>query len=96
MKNRIIDLVGTTEAQNVWMGTFHSIFARVLRIDGHHLGYPSNYTIYDTDDSKRVIRSIIRDNNLDDKIYPAGYILQRISAAKTSLISATEYNRDPG
>jgi DNA helicase-2/ATP-dependent DNA helicase PcrA len=95
MKNRIIDLVGTTEAQNVWMGTFHSIFARVLRIDGHHLGYPSNYTIYDTDDSKRVIRSIIKDNNLDDKIYPPGYILQRISAAKTSLISATEYNQDP-
>ena len=95
MKNRIIGLVGSTEAQNVWMGTFHSIFARVLRIDGHRLGYPSNFTIYDTDDSKRVIRALIKDNNLDEKIYIPGYILNRISAAKTSLISAAEYNEDP-
>jgi DNA helicase-2/ATP-dependent DNA helicase PcrA len=95
MKNRIIDLVGTTDAQNVWMGTFHSIFARVLRIDGHRLGYPSNFTIYDTEDSKRVLRSLIKDNNLDDKVYAPGYILHRISAAKTSLISALEYNESP-
>jgi DNA helicase-2/ATP-dependent DNA helicase PcrA len=95
MKTRIIDLVGTSDAQNVWMGTFHSIFARVLRIDGHHLGYPSNFTIYDTEDSKRVIRSLVKDNNLDDKVYAAGYVLHRISAAKTSLISALEYNESP-
>lgn len=56
MKNRIIDLVGSSDAQNVWMGTFHAIFARVLRIDGHRLGYPSNFTIYDTEDSKRLNR----------------------------------------
>jgi DNA helicase-2/ATP-dependent DNA helicase PcrA len=95
MKNRIIELVGSSDAKNVWMGTFHSIFARVLRIDGHRLGYPSNFTIYDTEDSKRVIRSLIKDNNLDDKVYAPGYILNRISAAKTSLISALEYNESP-
>ena len=92
MKERIISLVGGTDAHNVWMGTFHSIFARVLRIEGHLLGFPPNYTIYDTDDSKRVIRNLIRENNLDDKIYQHGYVLHRISAAKTSLISAEEYN----
>jgi DNA helicase-2/ATP-dependent DNA helicase PcrA len=95
MKDRIINLVGTSDAQNVWMGTFHSIFARVLRIDGHFLGYPSNFTIYDTEDSKRLIRSLIKDNNLDEKVYAPGYILHRISAAKTSLISALEYNESP-
>lgn len=91
MKDRIIVLVGP-EAKNAWMGTFHSIFARVLRIEGHRLGYPSNYTIYDTDDTKRVIRNLIKENDLDDKVYQPGYILHRISAAKTSLISAEEYN----
>ncbi|MCK9424317.1 MAG: UvrD-helicase domain-containing protein [Bacteroidales bacterium] len=94
MKGRINDLVGP-EAQNVWMGTFHSVFARVLRIEGHRLGYPSNYTIYDTDDSKRVIKNLIKENNLDDKIYQPGYILNRISSAKTSLLSAEEYNINP-
>jgi len=92
MKERIISLVGGTDAHNVWMGTFHSIFARVLRIEGDLLGFPPNYTIYDTDDSKRVIRNLIKENNLDDKIYQHGYILHRISASKTSLISAEEYN----
>ena len=91
MKDRIISLVGP-EAQNVWMGTFHSIFARVLRIEGHRLGYPPNYTIYDTDDCKRVLKNLIRENNLDDKVYAPGYILHRISSAKTSLLSAEEYN----
>lgn len=95
MKNRIIDLVGSSDAQNVWMGTFHAIFARVLRIDGHRLGYPSNFTIYDTEDSKRLIRTLIKENNLDDKVYAPGYILHRISAAKTSLITAIEYNASP-
>jgi DNA helicase-2/ATP-dependent DNA helicase PcrA len=95
MKNRIIELVGSSDAQNVWMGTFHSIFARVLRIDGHRLGYPANFTIYDTEDSKRVIRALIKENNLDDKVYAPNYILHRISAAKTSLISAIEYNESP-
>lgn len=95
MKERIIELVGDSEARNVWMGTFHSIFARVLRIDGHYLGYPNNFTIYDTDDTKRLIRNIIKENNLDDKLYAPGYVLNRISAAKTGLISAQEYNQNP-
>ena len=94
MKERIVKLVGT-EAQNVWMGTFHSVFARVLRIEGHLLGYPSNYTIYDTDDTKRVIKNLLKENNLDDKVYQPGYILNRISSAKTSLLSAEEYNNNP-
>jgi len=94
MKERIIHLVGS-EAKNVWMGTFHSVFARVLRIDGHLLGYPSNYTIYDMDDTKRVIKNLIKENNLDDKVYQPGYILNRISSAKTSLLSSAEYNANP-
>ncbi len=92
MKERIYNLVGSTEAKSVWMGTFHAIFARVLRVDGHHLGYPSNFTIYDTDDSKSLIRSILKDLGLDPKVYPAGYVLGRISSAKSNLISAEDYN----
>ena len=91
MKERIHKLVGGSDAHNVWTGTFHSVFARILRVEGHFLGYPSNFTIYDTDDSKRLIKSLIKEKNLDDKLYPANYILHRISAAKTSLISAQEY-----
>lgn len=94
MKERILNIVGTTEAKSVWMGTFHAIFARVLRIDGHHLGYPSNYTIYDTDDSKSLIRSIVKELNLDPKSYPPGHVLGRISAAKSNLISAQDYNNN--
>ena len=95
MKERIISLVGGTDSHNVWMGTFHSVFARVLRIEGHLLGYPPNYTIYDTDDSKRVLKNLIKENNLDEKAYNPGYVLHRISAAKTSLLSAQEYNASP-
>jgi DNA helicase-2/ATP-dependent DNA helicase PcrA len=91
MKERIISLVGGTDAHNVWMGTFHSVFARVLRIEGHLLGYPPNYTIYDTEDSKRVLKNLIKENNLDEKVYNPGYVLHRISAAKTSLLSAQDY-----
>ncbi len=94
MNDRITTLVGP-EARNVWMGTFHSVFARILRIEGHRLGFPPNYTIYDTDDSKRVIKNLIKENNLDDKIYQPGYILHRISSAKTSLLSAEEYIVNP-
>ncbi|MFH0865360.1 MAG: UvrD-helicase domain-containing protein [Bacteroidota bacterium] len=92
MKNRIINLVGFADAKNVWMGTFHSIFARVLRIEGHRLGYPSNYTIYDTEDSKALLKQIIKEQELDDKTYQPGYVMSRISGAKTNLISAREYN----
>lgn len=91
MKERIISLVGSNDARNVWMGTFHSIFARILRVEGHHLGYPQNFTIYDTDDSKNLIKNIIKDLQLDTKVYTPGMILSRISAAKSNLISADEY-----
>jgi len=95
MKERIVKLVGGTDGRNVWMGTFHSIFARVLRIEGHLLGYPANFTIYDTEDSKRVLKSLIKENNLDEKVYTPGYVLHRISAAKTSLLTAEEYIASP-
>ncbi len=92
MKERIVKLIGGTDAKNVWMGTFHSVFARILRVEGHHLGYPQNYSIYDTDDSKRLIRSIIKEQNLNDKVYAPGYVLARISGAKSNLITAEAYN----
>jgi DNA helicase-2/ATP-dependent DNA helicase PcrA len=94
MKERILNLVGGTDARNVWMGTFHSIFARVLRVEGHVLGYPSNFTIYDTEDSKSLIKSIIKEEQLDPKQYAANYIQHRISAAKSNLISDKEYNQN--
>ncbi len=72
MKERIARIVDPEIARYLWMGTFHSIFAKILRIEGSHLGYKSNYTIYDTTDSKSLIRSIIREMNLDDNIYKPG------------------------
>jgi len=93
MKNRIVKLVGG-EARNVWMGTFHSVFARILRIDGHLLGYPANFTIYDSDDSKSLIRNIVKEFELDPKEYAANNVLSRISAAKSNLISAEDYNNN--
>jgi len=90
MKERIMTLIGS-EARNVWMGTFHSIFARILRIEGHQLGYPQNFTIYDTDDSKRLLKSILDELNLDAKFYNPSYVLHRISSAKSNLISPENY-----
>jgi len=92
MKERIIKLVGGADAKNVWMGTFHSIFARVLRAEAHRIGFPSNYSIYDTDDSKRLIKAIVKEQNIDDKVYTPNYVRHRISTAKTNLITAEEYN----
>jgi len=91
MKDRIVKIVGG-EARNVWMGTFHSVFARILRIDGHLLGYPPNYTIYDSDDSKSLIRNIVKEFELDPKEYAANNVLSRISAAKSNLINPEDYN----
>lgn len=91
MKERIIQIVGP-EARNVWMGTFHSIFAKILRIDGHLLGYPSSFTIYDTDDSKSLLKNIVKEMDLDVKEYAPNYLLGRISSAKSNLISADDYN----
>jgi len=94
MKERITRIVGNSDARNVWMGTFHSIFARILRFEGERLGYPSNFSIYDTTDAKRVIKSVVKDLGLDDKLYSQNYVMNRISSAKSSLITAEEYNAD--
>ena len=82
MKERIGKLVGESEAKNLWMGTFHSIFARILRIEAEKLGYPTNFTIYDADDSKKVISNIIKEKNLDKDIYKAKSVAGRISSLK--------------
>jgi DNA helicase-2/ATP-dependent DNA helicase PcrA len=93
MRNRIENLVGPA-AKSLWMGTFHSVFARILRQEAEKLGYPSNFTIYDTDDSKSLIKSILKEMNLDDKTYKPGMVLGRISMAKNNLITAAAYNRN--
>lgn len=94
MRHRIEKVIGP-EAKNLWMGTFHSVFSKILRFDGHKLGYTSNFTIYDTDDSKSLLRSIIKEMGLDDKAYKPNYVLNRISAAKNNLISWQMYNENP-
>ena len=95
MKKRIADIVGGSEAKNLWMGTFHSVFARLLRFDGDKLGYPSNYTIYDTQDSQRLISSIIKEMGLDKDIYKYKQIQNRISSYKNSLITVKAYFQNP-
>jgi DNA helicase-2/ATP-dependent DNA helicase PcrA len=95
MKKRIAGIVGGSEAKNLWMGTFHSVFARLLRFDGDKLGYPSNYTIYDTQDSQRLISSIIREMGLDKDIYKYKQIQNRISSYKNSLITVKAYFQNP-
>ena len=91
MKERIGKLVGESEAKNLWMGTFHSIFARILRIEAEKLGYPTNFTIYDADDSKKVISNIIKEKNLDKDIYKAKSVAGRISSLKNNLITPKAY-----
>ena len=91
MKDRIGKLVGQDLARQLWMGTFHSIFARILRLEGHQLGYPSSYTIYDTTDSKSLIKKIIGEMNLNDQIYKPGEIHGRISSVKNNLITPNAY-----
>ncbi len=94
MKERIIKLVGP-EARNIWMGTFHSVFARLLRSDGSKLGYTNSFTIYDTDDSKAAIKQIVKQLNLDPKAYKPSYVMGRISMAKSNLIGPKEYQENP-
>ncbi|MFT7120760.1 MAG: DNA helicase-2/ATP-dependent DNA helicase PcrA [Neolewinella sp.] len=90
MKERIEKVVGKS-AGNIWAGTFHSLFARILRVEAPHIGYPTNFTIYDTDDTKSLINQIIREMNLDKKVYQANSIKNRISSAKSSLITPKLY-----
>ncbi len=94
MKERIERILGNNEARNLYIGTFHSVFARLLRAEADKLGYPNNFTIYDADDAKSVIRAIIKEMNLDDKHYKANYVYNRISAAKNSLIDPATYKQD--
>ncbi len=94
MKQRIEKLAGL-DARNTWMGTFHSVFAKILRVEADKLGYPSNFTIYDSDDSKSLIRTLVKELLLDDKVYKASVVLSRISGAKNRLISWQTYQNDP-
>ncbi|MBI3510698.1 MAG: UvrD-helicase domain-containing protein [Bacteroidetes bacterium] len=94
MKDRIAKIVTKGEARNLWMGTFHSVFARILRSEAERIGYPSNFTIYDTDDSKSLLKSILKEQGLDEKIYKPGLVLSRISSAKNNLVSAAAYQLD--
>ncbi len=95
MKERIAAIVGASEAKNLWMGTFHSIFAKILRIEADRLGYPSNFTIYDAQDSSRLIASIIKEMKLDKDIYKYKQIRSRISSYKNSLITVRAYFQNP-
>lgn len=90
MRERIHSVVGS-EARNLWMGTFHSIFARILRVESERIGYPRNFTIYDTDDAKSLLKTIIKELGQDDKLYKPAGVLGRISAAKNALVNAGEY-----
>ncbi|WP_100613043.1 ATP-dependent helicase [Confluentibacter lentus] len=95
MKERIATIVGSSEAKNLWMGTFHSVFARILRSEADKLGYPSNFTIYDTQDSDRLVGAIIKEMNLDKDIYKPKQIRSRISSYKNSLITVRAYFQNP-
>ena len=94
MRDRITKLVGT-EAKNLWMGTFHSVFARVLRAEATRLGYTSSFTIYDTDDTKAAIKHVVKALNLDPKTYKPSTVLSRISMAKSNLLSPKDYMENP-
>ena len=93
MKERIANIVGD-EAKNLWMGTFHSVFARILRIEAHKIGYTSNFTIYDSDDSQKLVARIIKELNLDKEQYKYKIIFSRISSMKNNFISADQYIND--
>ena len=91
MKERIGKIVGDGESKNLWMGTFHSVFAKILRIEAERLGYPTNFTIYDADDSKKLISTIIKEKQLDKDIYKAKSVSSRISSLKNNLLTPKAY-----
>jgi len=95
MKERIEKILGNSEARNLYIGTFHSVFARILRSEATRIGYPSNFTIYDTDDAKGVIKTVINELHLDDKQYKPNIVYNRISSAKNALVTAREYAESP-
>lgn len=94
MKERVEKTLGNSEARNLYIGTFHSVFARILRGEANKIGYPNNFTIYDTDDAKSVLKTVINEMELDDKIYKPNTVYNRISSAKNSLVSPEEYKND--
>src|SRR5947207_6190588 len=94
MKERVEKVLGNTEARNLYIGTFHSVFARILRAEANKIGYPSNFTIYDTDDAKSVVKTVINEMDLDDKHYKPNVVYNRISSAKNGLINPQEYQDD--
>ena len=96
MKERIADRVGHRAASMLWMGTFHSVFSKILRREAHHIGYNPQFTIYDQSDSRSLVKSIIKEMQLDDKVYKPNAVAERISAAKSSLISPSDYENDQG
>jgi len=95
MKNRIAQIVGSSEAKNLWMGTFHSVFAKILRAESEKLGFPSNFTIYDTQDSVRLIGAIVKEMNLDKDVYKPKQVYSRISSYKNNLITVSAYYNNP-
>ena len=95
MKERISSIVGASDAKSIWMGTFHSVFGKILRAEAHRLGYPNNFTIYDTDDSTRLINHIVKELQLDKEIYKARTVQSRISSLKNALITTTAYVKYP-
>ena len=96
MKERIARQVGDRTASYLWMGTFHSIFSKILRREAHLLGYEPNFTIYDQSDSRSLIKTIVKEMQLDEKLYKPNVIGERISSAKSRLIAAQDYAHDPG
>lgn len=94
MKERIEHMLGNSDARNLYIGTFHSVFARILRIEAERLGYPANFTIYDTDDAKSVLKTIIKEKGLDEKHYKPSFVYNRISAAKNNLYTFQMYQQD--
>lgn len=96
MKERIAARVGQRAASMLWMGTFHSVFSKILRREAHHIGYDPQFTIYDQSDSRSLVKSIIKDMQLDDKVYKPNAVAERISSAKSNLISASDYENDQG
>jgi DNA helicase II / ATP-dependent DNA helicase PcrA len=94
MKERVEKTLGNNEARNLYIGTFHSVFARILRAEAHRLGYPNNFTIYDTDDAKSVVKTVVNELNLDDKHYKPNTVYNRISSAKNALVGPVEYATD--
>lgn len=94
MRERVEKILGNNTARNLYIGTFHSVFARILRAEAEKLGYPRNFSIYDTDDAKSVLKAIIKEMELSDKLYKPSAVYNRISSAKNSLITAQEYLND--